>query len=280
MSDFYVYAYIDPRNGTPFYIGKGRAKRAWKHLQQDRLRKKGFFQNKLRRLLREEHTPSITMLAEGLSEEMSFILESFFILALGRRRDSNNLGPLCNLTNGGEGPSGYRHSKETLRRLSDARRRENLSAETLRKMSQASRSREVSLETRRRISESQRGKKLTPEHRRKLSEVNTGKSLSEGHRRKLSEANKGRPLSEEHRRKLSDAKKGTKHAPETRHRISEALKGHRLSEETKQKISIAHRLRHAFGKEPWQPAPSSLAAYHQCLEAWLSDRNSGEVSCA
>jgi hypothetical protein len=29
---FYVYSLDDPRSGLPFYIGKGRANRAWQHL--------------------------------------------------------------------------------------------------------------------------------------------------------------------------------------------------------------------------------------------------------
>ena len=84
-----------------------------------------------------------------------------------------------NLTDGGEGMSGWKASQET----------------------------------RRKISEAQKGKSLSPEHRRKLSEAkkgtpshNKGKTLSPEHRRKISEANQNR--SPEHRQKLSKSLKG------------------------------------------------------------------------
>ncbi len=31
---YYIYVYIDPRNGEPFYVGVGHGNRAQKHLRQ------------------------------------------------------------------------------------------------------------------------------------------------------------------------------------------------------------------------------------------------------
>lgn len=58
-----------------------------------------------------------------------------------------------NLTSGGDGTPDYHPSEETRRKLSEARRRENLSEETLR-----------------RRSEGLRGRKFTEEHKKKISQ--------------------------------------------------------------------------------------------------------------
>jgi len=260
MSDFYVYAYIDPRDGTPFYIGKGKGNRLWRHLLPCCLRKRTFFYNKINKMHCEGIEPTIVTLVEGLSEGEAHELESFFIKGLGRRTDRNNPGPLCNLTNGGEGCSGRILSDETRCKISASHKGRTFTEEHCRKMS-----------------EQRKGIPLSKETRQKMSESSKGQKHSAESRLKMSEAMCGRTLSDEHRRKLSDVKRGTKHTPETRHRISEALKGRTLSQETKQKISIARRLRHAFDKEPWRPTPAAVAAYCECLAAWLSGRNSSEV---
>jgi group I intron endonuclease len=98
---------------------------------------------------------------------------------------------LYNLTDGGEGTSGWAQSQET----------------------------------RRKIGEGNRGKILSTEHRRKIGEANS--NPSEETRRKLSKAASN--PSEETRRNKSEAQKGKKHSEETRHRICKALKGNKNS---------------------------------------------------
>ncbi len=224
MNVFYVYAYIDPRDGTPFYIGKGKDKRDRDHLHPTNLKRRSFFYHKLRKLLRQHITPEICRICVGLSEEEAFSLETFFIHALGRR----NLGTgcLCNLTNGGDGPSGVIVSNETRQKLSKVwkgRKRAPFSAEHLRKMS------EVRLGVKR--------GPHTATTRQKMSEAHRGKVLSAGHRQKLSDAKQN--VSEETRQKMSEAQKGRRHSAETRQRISEAHKGSRRPAKTGHRISIA-----------------------------------------
>ena len=110
-----------------------------------------------------------------------------------------------NLTDGGEGMTGYTHSEETRKKISDAKK----------------------------------GKKQSEEAKKKRSEALKGKHLSEEAKKKLSEAQKGeknnmygKHHSEETKKKMSDARKGKKsnmygknHTDEAKKKISEAKKG-------------------------------------------------------
>ena len=114
------------------------------------------------------------------------------------------------------GKSG-RPTKETKRKLSEAKKGKQLSEEHKRKLSEAKKGKQLSEETKRKLSESQRGKKgywcgkqLSDETKRKMSESRKGRQFSEEHKRKMSESRKGeknpnygKQLSEEHKRKLS-----------------------------------------------------------------------------
>ena len=156
-SDFYTYAYLR-KNGTPYYIGKGKNNRAFeKH--------KGV------------HVPPkerVLFLKKNLTEQKAFDHEVYMIAVLGRK--DLKTGILHNRTNGGEGSSGCIPTEETRQRMSEASR--NRSEETRRKISEANRRRVLTPETRKKISESKKDKplKITNENRSKrVSNSNRGR---------------------------------------------------------------------------------------------------------
>ena len=117
---------------------------------------------------------------------------------------------------------GMHHSKETRRKISEAKKGEknhnygkHLSEETMRKISEAKKGKKMSEESRKKLSESRKGITLSEECRHKISESHKGKHHSADSKIKMSESHKGKKyiryskhLSEEHRRKLSESQKG------------------------------------------------------------------------
>ena len=92
------------------------------------------------------------ILRDDLDEESAKQMEIALIKAL----DTNNPEHGYNMTTGGDGTPGYHPSEETRAKLSEVRRKENLSEETLR-----------------RRSEGLRGRKFSDEHKRKIGEANS-----------------------------------------------------------------------------------------------------------
>lgn len=99
---FYVYLYIR-EDGTPYYVGKGKGKRAY--VQGGRPCKTPTDKSRIK-----IHT-------DNLTEEQAFSLEKELILAHGRKCDG---GILHNQSLGGEGSSGRIPSKETRNKMSKA----------------------------------------------------------------------------------------------------------------------------------------------------------------
>jgi hypothetical protein len=78
---YYVYLYVDPRGGPPFYVGKGRGGRALSHLSDQAESKKRARLEELRAIGLE---PQIEILAHGLRDEATaFRIESAVIDLLG-----------------------------------------------------------------------------------------------------------------------------------------------------------------------------------------------------
>ena len=102
-SKFYVYVYLD-KDYVPYYVGKGTGVRAWtKHSKQ--------------RLISAK-PPNIRIVQDNLNESCAYTLEKICIAKYGRKVD--NSGTLENLTKGGSGFSGYKHTPEHRAKISAA----------------------------------------------------------------------------------------------------------------------------------------------------------------
>jgi hypothetical protein len=99
---FYVYAYLR-KNGTPYYIGKGKGQRITKKGKNDSI-----------------HPPKdksqIIFIEKNLSEVGSLAIERRMIHWYGRI--DNGTGILRNKTDGGDGTCGYKHSIESRKKRS------------------------------------------------------------------------------------------------------------------------------------------------------------------
>lgn len=124
---FYVYVYLDPRkpgNFTygeysfdyePFYVGKGYGERSTNHLKGNKYNK--HFDNKIKKIRKEcGHNPFIIPYKDNLLEHNALKLEMNIITTIGRY--DLKKGPLCNLTNGGDGQSGFVFSSKMIEKMS------------------------------------------------------------------------------------------------------------------------------------------------------------------
>ena len=176
MNNFYIYQYVRAKAskygpvGSPYYIGKGRAKRAW--------RLGG------RSVQRPLNKDQVVIVAEMLSETEAFTMETSLILTHGRI--DLGTGYLRNRTNGGEGNSGRVISEETRRKMSIAKKGKKLKPETCRKMSESRKGRRLTESWRRNIGNGNKGvSRRRPPHsietRNKIS-VSVKRSWEEGRR--------------------------------------------------------------------------------------------------
>jgi len=126
--------------------------------------------------MRKYDDVTATTVATNLSWEEACKIE---IKMIAEYRSIKN-NRLLNLSDGGQGPSGYKHSEESLHRLSTALK----------------------------------GRSLTDEHRRNISAGQTGRAKTSEHRKNISKArkgkeapNKGNVFSDEQKKKVSEGLK-------------------------------------------------------------------------
>ena len=104
-NEYYVYLYLR-EDGTPYYIGKGKGRRAY---------------DKNRKFARPAEKERIVFHSKNLTEDEAFKIEKELIAEYGRK--DIDTGILRNLTDGGEGLSGHIKSEEYRNNMSVAQQK-------------------------------------------------------------------------------------------------------------------------------------------------------------
>lgn len=130
----------------------------------------------------------------------------------------------------GNGHNGYKHTLETKKKMSDARKGIKYSEQTIKKMSLAKMGKQRSPEHIRKSIIGRQGYKHSDETKRKISEGNIGKNNRLGqknsleHRLKISLSQKGKKLSDEHKQKLKLARQLWFLIPENKEKFKQKMK--------------------------------------------------------
>jgi hypothetical protein len=125
MEDYYVYVYLDPQKPgvfnyeeiefsfEPFYIGKGTRGRCYSGIRDKKASRKV---SKINSIIKKGEFPIIMKIEEGLTNKESQEKEISYIKKIGRM--DLELGPFTNMTSGGDGGLGLKHSEEWKKILS------------------------------------------------------------------------------------------------------------------------------------------------------------------
>jgi hypothetical protein len=167
---FYVYKHIRPDTGMVFYVGKGSFYRLNSRKDRNKhwhniVNKVGSFKSKV--------------IFEHQDEELVFLVEKEKIDQLRKLGVS-----ICNVTNGGEGISGFNHTLESRKKMSESRK--------------------LLIHP-----------KHTEESKEKIRQANTGVIFTEERKNKIRLKAIGRKMAEETKAKIREKNKKYKHSAET-----------------------------------------------------------------
>ena len=169
----YVYEHTRPDTGAIFYVGKGKGSRS-----NTRSGRNNYWNN----IVRKAGSFKVRRLVENIDEELAFLIECERISQLKEQGVV-----LCNMTDGGEGTSGYTHTSEARTAIT-------------------ANSRAVVAELKATgVKHWMLGTKLSPETKSKIGESGRGYKHTDEAKQKMSEAGKLRRHSEETLSKMSKA---------------------------------------------------------------------------
>ncbi len=240
---YYVYVYRHPVTMLPFYVGKGKDSRMFKHLYEtyentENRKKYAVIKN----LLSHGILPVISRYAKNLDEETAYQIEEMLIQKWGRQGFEEN-GLLTNICVGNRPPSsqGRILSEQARHNLSQAKigeknpmyGRTGVDCPAYGKPG--------------RVGETNGfyGKKHTPESLaimgQKSQAFHTGRKRSDDTRAKMRDAQLNKVVTEETKQKLREANLGKKQSAETIEKRRQKHLGQKRSEETRAKMREARK---------------------------------------
>lgn len=195
---FYVYQHVKADNGEVFYVGKGMGRRAYDSYHRSKYWKK----------IVAKHGVRVEFVKVDITEPESLALE---IATIEKYRQHDF--KIINMTNGGDGTSGYTHTDEHKQMMSLA-----LSGENNPRYGKEG---------------TRKGAVATPATIEKLRSSHLGKRLSEEQRTKIQQSTK-----KARQGIKTPGMTGKRHSEETKAKMRAKARGRKLSAESIAKISM------------------------------------------
>ena len=226
MTIYGAYAHLRP-DGRVFYVGKGsvnRSRSMTRNSYHDRIVAKYGAGN------------IIVRFAPCESEDAAFELEEFIIEVLAAEGVA-----ISNMTDGGEGISGYSHTDATKQIMSATRKGRKRSPEAIAKTAAGKRGTKLSDEVKAKISAAHIGKKISPESIAKSAASRTGLKRSPAAVEKTAAANRGMKRTPETCANISAAGRGRKQTQEHIAKMVASKIGKSLTPEHRANISAGNK---------------------------------------
>ena len=154
MNIYYIYQHRRNDTSEIFYVGKGKNNRCFEETNR----------NKHWSNITNKTKYSVEILYNNLTEDVANLVE----IGLITKYKSQGIN-LCNVTIGGDGASGYKHTEETKTVMAKKKIWRKLTEEHKQKISQSSKGKTISEEQKLKISNSLKGRKLSKQHRQAIS---------------------------------------------------------------------------------------------------------------
>jgi len=181
MKNFYVYQYINPLSGLPFYIGKGNRSRWRAHLKETKETTTNYRKwCVIEGLRRKGLEPTIEKIAKNLHEKEAYDLEEQLIKKYGRI----GIDPGGILTNRSlsydhpmSGPGHHNYGKPVP--VPDENKRRTAISKAKKGRPNGQKGLKKSETMRKRLSAAKKGVALSEHHKRRISEVGSGPANSQ-----------------------------------------------------------------------------------------------------